>query len=290
VDSDMILSAIEHRISVRGYADREVEPRVLERLLGSANALALGSGHLTAVPPRIALVSGAQRVRRVLTFIIGSYGLVQNPPHLLVGLLPEESDLARLDLGYVLEQVVLEATACGLGSVWIAGSFDARRAGAIVGLCPGEVVAAVCALGYAAEQGVRAFHSRTVRQLAGGHRRRRLEELVFDAAWGQPWSPAQADARLVRILEHARLAPSAVNRQPWRFIVRENEIALALVQRAPLDAGIVMKHVALAAQAVGWGGRWRLGLGDPNLARAYGLPTHAIPVGVFTQGGAGDVP
>nr|HID14016.1 hypothetical protein [Anaerolineae bacterium] len=274
-----ILAAMWRRVSVRSYDVRPVEQALVERLLG----LARTTDHLTEVPPRIALVSGVERTRRVLTYMIGSYGLVQNAPHLLVGVLPEESDMARLDLGYVLEQVVLEATRLGLGTCWVTGSYDARRAGEAVGLTPGEVVAAVCALGYPARDRWGRFHSRTVRYLAGGHRRKPLTEIVFSDRWGEPWSPDSADPTLVAILEHARLAPSANNRQPWRFIVRPDYVTLALVRPAPIDGGIVMAHFALASAALRRDGRWEVRLRDDTLARECGLPQRVIPVAVFKR-------
>jgi nitroreductase len=267
---------MRQRVSVRNYGDHVVEPAVLERLLAAART----AGHLTGVPPRIALVSGVEQTRHVLTYIIGAYGLVQNPPHLLVGTLPQESSAARLDLGYVLEQVVLEATRAGLGTCWVSGSFDAQRAGDVVGLAPGEVAAAVCALGYPDQGRWGRFHSRTVRRLAGGHRRKPLTEIVFSERWGARWSPEGADPALVAVLEHARLAPSAVNRQPWRFIVRPGQIALALTRPAPIDGGIVMAHVTLASAALERAGRWER-IGDGALAQEYGLPPGVIPVAVF---------
>ncbi len=272
-----VLAAMRQRVSVRDYDGHPVEQGLLERL----SDLADGADHLTNVPPRIVLVSGVERVRRILTYMIGSYGLVHNPPHLLVGVLPEESDVARLDLGYVLEQVVLEATCLGLGTCWVTGSYDAQRAGDAVGLAPGEVAAAVCALGYPARDRWGRFHSRTVRYLAGGHRRKPLTGIVFSDRWGEPWSPGRADQALVTILEHARLAPSAVNRQPWRFIVRPDHVALALVRPAPIDGGIVMTHFALASAALGREGRWEVRLGDVALAQECGLPRWAIPVATF---------
>jgi len=274
-----VLAAIQQRVSVRSYGDRPVGATLLERLI----ALAGTTDHLTDVPPRIALVSGLERTRRVLTYMIGSYGLVQNPPHLLVGVLPEESDLARLDLGYVLEQVVLEATRLGLGTCWVTGSYDAQRAGDAVGLAPGEVAAAVCALGYPAESRWASFHDRTVRRLAGGHRRKPLTEIVFSGRWGEVWSPDGADPTLVAALEQARLAPSANNRQPWRFIVRPDMVALVLVRPAPIDGGIVMAHFALASAALGRRrGRWQVRWGDTVLARECGLPQGTFPVAAFT--------
>ncbi|MBE9508699.1 MAG: nitroreductase family protein [Chloroflexi bacterium] len=271
------LAAIQRRVSVRSYGDCPVDPALIERLL----ALAGAADHLTDTPPRVALVSGVERTRQVLTYMVGSYGLVRNPPCLLVGVLPKEGDEARLDLGYVLEQVVLEATWLGLGTCWVTGSYDAQRAGDAVGLSPGEVAAAVCALGYADEGRWGRLHSSTVRRLAGGHRRKPLEEIVFSGHWGEPWSSGDADPKLVAALEHARLAPSATNRQAWRFIVRADCVALALVRPAPIDGGIVMAHFALASAALGREGRWEVRLGDAALARECGLPDDVIAVAVF---------
>jgi len=287
-----------------------VEPATIERLLG----LVATAGHLTSVPPRVGLVSGVKRTRRVLTSMVGSYGLIQNPPHLLVGVMPEESDLARLDLGYVLEQVVLEATRLGLSTCWVSGMFDAQRAGDAVGLASREVAAAVIALGYPAEDRLGRLRSRTVRRAFGGHRRKPLTEIVFSDRWGKPWSPHGAGGStelaevptLVAALEHARLAPSGANSQPWRFIVRPGYVALALVpprpievgiaervsplfgvepqamvHAKPIDAGIVMAHFALASAALGREGRWEVRLGDDTLAREWGLPQGVIPVATF---------
>jgi nitroreductase len=272
-----VLGAIRSRVSDRSYDQRSVEQRHLDRLL----ALSAAVSPLTGVPPRIALVSGVEHTGQVLTHFIGSYGLVLRPPHLLVGVLPEESSVARVDLGYVLEQVVLEATRLGLGTCWVTGTYDARRAGAAVDLAPVEVAAAVCALGYPDRGRFGRLHSRTVRLLARGHRRKPLTETVFSERWGKPWSPRSADATLTTILEHAMLAPSASNRQPWRFIVRAKDTVLAVVRHAPIDAGIVMAHFAIAASALGHNGRWQVRLGDEELSRECALPQSAVAVAAY---------
>ncbi|MCP4542574.1 MAG: hypothetical protein GY832_36090 [Chloroflexi bacterium] len=277
-DKEMdILTAIVQRMSVRSYADHPAEPTLLDQLLASSNA----ADYLTDVPPRITLLNGVEQTRHVLTFVVGSYGLVQNAPHLLVGVLPEESAIARLDMGYALEQAVLEATRLGLSTCWITGSYDAQQAGDAVGLAPGEIAAAVCALGYPDEGRWGRFHSRMVRRLAGGHRRKPLTDIVFSERWGEPWSPDRADPTLVTALEHARLAPSATNRQPWRFIVRTDDVVLVLTRSVPIDGGIVMAHLALAFAALEREGAWKVCWENSALAQACGLPQGTIPVATF---------
>jgi nitroreductase len=271
------LAAIHQRVSVRSYADGSVDPALLEQLL----TFAQNCHRLTDVAPRVDLISGVEQVGRVLTFIVGSYGLVQNAPHLLVGVLPEESDRARIDLGFLLEQVVLEATRLGLGTCWITGTYDVEQAGNAVKLKAGEVPAAVCALGRPAKEGYGRLHTKVIRRLAGGHKRKPLTDIVFSKDWGEPWNPEEADPALVTALKHARLAPSAHNGQPWRFIVEDNGVALTLVRPKFIDAGIVMSHVTLASAAVDRPGRWEIRLGDQTLVRTLDLPRRVIPVATF---------
>jgi nitroreductase len=276
-----LLLAIRRRVSVRGYDPRPVERTHIEALLASAAAV----DTLSAFGPRISLVSGVEQTRDVLTHLVGSYGLILSAPHLLVGVMPSESDLARVDLGYVLEHVVLEATVRGLGTCWVTGSYDAKRAGSAVGLAHGEVAAAVIALGYPGQTRLGRFHDDAVRWLAGGRRRKKLDEIVFSERWRNLWSPAFSEPVLVQVLESARLAPSASNRQPWRFILTPEGVLLAVVRPAPIDAGIVIAHFALTAAALGYRGHWELRLGDATLAREYALPDRAVPVALFLTEG-----
>lgn len=272
-----MLAAIHRRFSVRSYADRPVDRALLERLM----SLAENAEHVSDVATRVALISGVNEVKRVLTFMIGSYGLVQNARHLLAGIIPEDSEAARVDLGYVLEQVVLEATRLDLGTCWITGSYNAERAEDALALAPGEVAAAVCALGYPTEEGLGRLHTQLIRRLAGGHKRKPLTDIVFSERWGEAWSPDDADPALVTMLKHARLAPSAHNAQPWRFILRADGLALAVVKPMFIDAGIVMSHVSLAAEATERQGQWELHLRDEALASTCKLPDKAIAVGMF---------
>jgi hypothetical protein len=140
-------------------------------------------------------------------------------------------------------------------------------------------------LGYPTQDRWGRFHDRTVRRLAGGYRRKPLAEIVFSRYWGQRWTPNSTDPGLVDLLEYARLAPSARNRQPWRFIVMPDQIVLTLVHPSPIDGGIVLAHFALAAIAREYRvkGRWQVRLGDDSLAQACRLPKGVIPIATFSR-------
>jgi nitroreductase len=125
------------------------------------------------------------------------------------------------------------------------------------------------------------------------------------------------DATITRILEAARIAPSACNNQPWHFfVVRDGEMrrrlfpderqawvaaapvvlvacstpARAWVRRydgknhADVDLGIAMEHIVLAATEEGLGTCWVCSF-DPAVFRTVlELPEDMEPVAVTPLG------
>ena len=74
-------------------------------------------------------------------------------------------------------------------------------------------------------------------------------------------------------LEAARLAPSAINRQPWRFHVEPYSITVSVDSprftfgiSKRLDCGIAMLHIEVAALNCGVQGEWEF-LKAPQVAR-----------------------
>jgi hypothetical protein len=87
------------------------------------------------------------------------------------------------------------------------------------------------------------------------HKRKRLDELVTGTP-KQEW--------MTTALEAARLAPSAVNRQPWRFVLGDNSISIRVDKARDaskvarrLDCGIAMLHLELGARHTGIHGNWK---------------------------------
>lgn len=130
------------------------------------------------------------------------------------------------------------------------------------------------------------------------------------------------EEKLKQVLEAARLAPTAANRQPFRLIVihtegREEE--LELIYSAPwfvqtpivicacgipsqswvrrdgksfcdVDVAIAMDHLILAAADLGLGTCW-VGAFDPDVARqVLGLPDDVEPIAFTPLGYPADMP
>ena len=100
--------------------------------------------------------------------------------------------------------------------------------------------------------------------MARSQKKKSLEEIVE----GHPPEPWQEKA-----IEAARIAPSAANRQPWRFVVGANSITVRVddprngdIYPKRLDFGIAMLHLELGARAAGKKGVWNP-LHAPDVAR-----------------------
>lgn len=194
---------------------------------------------------------------RIFTGIVGSYGKVSGAPSALVFIGTVGAPGVDECVGYTGEAAVLEATRLGMDSCWLGGTLNAARVTDAVKLKSGERVFGISPLGYATSR--TSFAERTIfgHTSPGPKPRKFAEETApgFDS-W-PPWARAGVEA--------ARLAPSALNRQPWRFSYAQGRITVAhegsdaykKVSKR-LDCGIAMLHFELGARHAGVSGHWEL--------------------------------
>ena len=147
--------------------------------------------------------------------------------------------------GFMGEALVLEATAMGLGTCWLGAMFYPEIINRNVNLQNDEVVHCVIALGKCDMQAF-APKRKDVVKLCG----KTEEELTALGAW-------QKEAVLA-----ARLAPSAMNLQPWKIEADKTGVSIleasTLVKKyAPLDRGIAMLHAAVGAHHAGREAIWK---------------------------------
>jgi nitroreductase len=198
----------------------------------------------------------------ILRGIIGSYGRITGAPAYAVMLGTASSPSSPEHVGYIGEALLLEATAIGLGTCWVSGMFRRNGVQKQIHLAVDERIFAVTPLGY----GERDF---TVKEkiyvgIAGSSKRKNLAAIT-EGTSPLPWQG--------KALEAARIAPSARNRQPWRFLVAPDAITIRLdtpqdSDRYPkrLDCGIAMLHLELGARSAGVAGHW-ISVEPPQVAR-----------------------
>jgi hypothetical protein len=263
---------IDRRYSCRAYLERPISAADRDALSGfmaSKTTGPLGSavrfGLIAATP------DDASALRR-----LGTYGFIKGATGYIVGAARTgPNDLE--DYGYVLEEIILQATALGLGTCWLGGTFTRSSfTSRFGGVGRDEAIPAVVSIGYPGDDGGAA----RIREREEGSRRLPPGELFFEGDWGVPLSFARADG-YADALAAVRMGPSATNKQPWRilrrgadwhfFLVRTKGYgkgsllfwALRIADLQRVDLGIAMCHFELVARDRGLDGRWIVD--DPGL-------------------------
>ena len=171
--------------------------------------------------------------------------------------------------GYTFEASCLGALALGFGTVILAASFNRTTFERTLDVKDGELVPLASPIGRPAAK--MSLRDSLLRRGAKSDTRLPFEELFFDGSFGKPLS--YGDAGLVAdALEAVRLAPSAVNRQPWRALALDGKVhffekrsmkdnPLGDVQK--IDLGIGMCHFDLVMSEQGHAGKFTFR--DPGL-------------------------
>jgi nitroreductase len=252
---------IEKRVSVRSYTAAPVSEELKQAIEEFCQGV--GPGPFGAAL-RFKLLSfeplSKEELRR-----LGTYGMIKGARLYLLGAVKEGKG-AMEDLGYCMEKIILQITALGLGTCWMAGTFKRSAFAEKMDLGSNELLPAITPLGYALQEMSTA--DRMVRAGAGSNRRKPWSALFYEADGKTPLT-ADSAGPYSQALEAVRLGPSASNRQPWRLIrddqglyhlfLSENKIynrMLGKIRIQNIDMGIAMSHFELVARDLGLEGAW----------------------------------
>lgn len=229
--------AIEMRCSRRTHIDKPIDNekvRILEKLMEEVNKE--GKLHLQLV---VNDGKAFQSIRK-------SYGLftgVQN----YIALVGKEDEFFREKIGYYGERVVLEATKLGLGTCWVAGSFDKKSCNCIVD--EGEILIAVIAIGNIPAE--HTLKEKIIVKIARGKSKAVNEMYEYDEVVPD-WFKAGMEA--------VQKAPSAMNKQPVKFYYKNSTVTASVEggkDYQGIDLGIAKLHFEIGAK----GGKWKWGNG-----------------------------
>ena len=233
--------AVEKRISCRAYRNEKIDSDTLQRLSDYIAELNRESGLrfqiCTTDSPTIKL-SAAMFDGDVYTYAV------------LVG---GDDPITSEKVGYYGQKLVLYATRLGLGTCWVAGTYDSKSITAEVS--EGEKVWDVIPMGYA--------HDRTpakqrVIRATIRKRDRKIEDFVeSDMSFDElpDW--------LRQSVKAVKLGPSAVNQQPVNIVYRDGRVFAKIWKNGHglqfNDLGIAKYQFEVGAAAHGVVGTWDFG-------------------------------
>lgn len=258
-----IEKAIRERRSVRTFDGRALAAEDVEKL--SAFALRIENPYEIPVEFKLLDAKKSGLSSPVITGTEQYIGAkVKRMPH------------AEEAFGYSFEMMVLCAQSLGVGTTWIGGTMDRAAFEHAMALGADEMMPCASPLGYPAEK--MSLREAMMRRGVKADTRFPFGELFFSAD-GTPLTKERA-GELAEPLELVRLAPSAVNKQPWRVFVSDGGahfyekknrgfVGEATGDLQKVDVGIALCHFALGAQDAGL--ELRFSLDDPKLKAAEEL-------------------
>ena len=274
---------IQNRKSTREFSDREITfgqletirnyyynsvRRLIPEIRTELRCFGPGSG---------AALEGAAGYNQ---FLVGA-------PQYLV-LLSEKHELAEVNAGYVMQDILLKLADMELDSCWLTFT-DSDDVKSVLGIDSPKNVVAIAAFGYGKKVVRRLrlnIRSMSNVDLVAKHRymepKRSVEDMAFLNTWGNTRGLDQYigffDDMLWEAIYAASLSPSYLNRQAYGFLLQEGVVSL--VSRpdpyntkidGDLSLGIVLLHFGAVAEELAGKLNWRFGLDaeSPDLPEGH---------------------
>ena len=225
-----IIETMQQRRSVRNYDGRGISDDERDELL---KAIQLSSspfgGKLSIQLKKFNLKEGYKP---------GTYGMIKGAEDFFVIIMGTDEQ-SYLSVGYRFEQIVLRAWQLGLGTCWIAATFNNSDFEKGLSIPNGEKIGIVSPVGHAAEISLK---EKIIRLSVRSAKRKPFNELFFFEDFHHPVSE---NNNFYQSLEMVRLAPSSTNSQPWRAIVIGETVHFYYKPKSILsitDSGIGLCH------------------------------------------------
>ncbi|MCC0629022.1 MULTISPECIES: nitroreductase family protein [unclassified Clostridioides] len=206
--------------------------------------------------------------------------MIDSPSYIII--LSDVKDNYIENSGYIGENIIFKVTELGIGSCWVTFE-DGKKVKEKLGINSDKEVTGIIAIGYGENVSnakvlnatkIGENYSKSDIQVVTdkGSSRLGVEDVVYMNEWGNKASIEILEERaLLDAFHYARLAPSTLNRQPWRFIVDGGVVVLAVrkdghtsIYEEKIDIGIVMLYFATIISATMFELEWNLGTPDKD--------------------------
>jgi nitroreductase len=275
---------ISNRKSIREFKDTPIKQEQLvelEKFSDSCKKL------VQDIEVEIKLLDNSRdKVSEKLQNIAGYKGnMIEAPNYIFI--LSEVVDNHIENAGYIGENIVLKAKEIEIDSCWITFE-DSEKILDKLEISSNKSISAIIALGYEATSYKKKIvnptktgesYSLSNMEIVDNDTSTRLgvEEIVYIDEWGKNIdAETLAERALLDAFNYARMAPSTLNRQPWRFIVDGGKVILAVrndeytnTYESKIDAGIVMLFFESIVRTTLFDTSWTLEKTD----KTYNIPS-----------------
>lgn len=233
-----LIKAIKKRKSTRKYKETKIDDKKIKNIIEKS----IETDKLFESDIVVDL-RDRKEINDLIKGIIGDYGKIISPHYFILSTEKEKKNI--IDLGFLGEQLILELTKEKLATCWIGKFGSKEKIGNRLNLKNQKKPQALLAFGKPSKKGFRNEEPN----------RKKLNELIIGG---------KRKIKFDQILELVKLAPSALNRQPWRFKLKDNRIDFYLSKKGLMekflrnisnlkllnyiDIGIALKHAQIGGE------------------------------------------
>ncbi len=240
------IELIKKRRSVRTFDEKEVG----EDVLGELSALCEAVENPYGLPVSFQYLS-AKKENLSCPVVVGT--------DLYIGGRIKNEKYCNEAFGFSFELMILRALSLDLGTVWLGGTMNREEYEKAMNLKEDELMPCASALGYFTDK--MSVRETLMRKAIKANERNDFESLFFCGDFTTSLTKEKAGKLLIP-LEMVRLAPSAVNKQPWRIVVCGNKVHFYLFRNKEvtqgkaldmqkIDMGIALCHFSVASKETG---------------------------------------
>jgi len=233
---DELMKAMLSRKSVRQYTDESLTKEEIEKIQKYIANKENLKGPFNS-PIRIELVEDLKTMP------------VKKAPLFAVLITPIDNN-GLIDAGFVFEKFILFIEMLGLNTCQI-GMFNRDTVKLAEPINDSQKILLCTPIGRGKEKS--SLLERTIKALIGSKKRKELDEMFFSNSSKERIT----DGKIREKLEYLRWAPSALNAQPWRIIIEDENAHFYIAEKEhskihgglnihTLDIGIILAHYMIA--------------------------------------------
>lgn len=252
-----VKEAVRKRVSTRSFEEKALSKEDKNILMDINNSLT-NPFDINVKVQYISKESGADGVQ------LGTYGTIKGAKDYLAITVKDEP-FAMEAVGYQFENLVLNATQMGLGTVWLAATFSRKDFEKLMDIASDDLFPCISPIGYPSEK--KSLVEKLTRVGLGSKNRKSWDKIFFSNDFEHSLSKGDAGA-YEQALEMLRLAPSSTNAQPWAVVKEgnkfhffcdyKNNINEDMRKIKHLDLGIALSHFHQTAMADGLTGKFEI--------------------------------
>ena len=189
------------------------------------------------------------------------YGIIKGHTTYILGT-AKSTTASRVNYGYLMEKVVLEATEMNLLTCWI-GAFDSTYFNDVF-IEDGFDIPSIVIVGYSDDKPT--YQDKFLRFSVNASKRQGWDKMYFNYKLKTPLTPEHIK-KYSDSLEMVRFAPSSGNTQPWRVFFDETMNEFHFFKKViskryelsgvhDIDMGIALCHFELTSLQYGLSGSW----------------------------------